>query len=262
MLEDPVRAQQLVISLFADDITVLAQHNKREIATAEAQWAVDVIANWSKEWKLELNATKSEVTFFSTWTHEANFQPSFSIANKVVPYKKSPKLFGVRYDWNLSFTAHVEEVSKAVSGKLGMLASVGNSHWGWDKHHLGQLYFAYMRTKMDYSGPGWQPWLSPTSVAVLERTQNKALRIITGQLKSSPVEALRLESSIIGYETHMRRNILKSREKAMRLPANHPRQVALCNTVPPRNKRQSWASKGRMGNLHGSAAPSPTSTPI
>ena len=127
-----------------------------------------------------------------------------------------------------------------------MLASVGNSHWGWDKHHLGQLYFAYMRTKMDYSGPGWQPWLSPTSVAVLERTQNKALQIITGQLKSSPVEALRLESSIIGYETHMRRNILKSREKAMRLPANHPRQVALCNTVPPRNKRQSWASKGGM----------------
>ena len=139
MLEDPVRAQQLVISLFADDITVLAQHSKREIATAEAQWAVDVIANWSKEWKLELNATKSEVTFFSTWTHEANFQPSISIANKVVPYKKTPKLLGVRYDWNLSFTAHVEEVSKAVSGKLGMLASVGNSHWGWDKHHLGQL---------------------------------------------------------------------------------------------------------------------------
>ena len=145
---------------------------------------------------------------------------------------------------------HAEEVTRTVSGKLGMLASVENSHWGWDKHHLRQLYFAYMRSKMDYSGPGWQPWLSPTSVAVLERTQNKALRIITGQLKSSPVEALRLESTIIGYETHMLRDICyethKSREKAMRLPANHPRHVALSNAVPPRNKRQSWASKGKM----------------
>ena len=245
MQEDPVRAQQLVISLFADDITVLAQHSKRDIATTEAQWAVDIIADWSKEWKLELNASKSEVSFFSRWTHEANFTPSINIDSKAIPYKKSPKLLGVRYDLNLSFTAHVEEVTRSASGKLGMLASVGNSHWGWDKHHLSQLYFAYMRTKMDYSGPGWQPWLSESSIALLERTQNKALRIITGQLKSSPVEALRLEASVLSYETHMQRNILKSHEKAKRLPECHPRHIAMRAAVPPRNKRQSWASKGK-----------------
>ena len=245
MQEDPVRAQQLVISLFADDITVLAQHSKRDIATAEAQWAVDIIADWSKEWKLELNASKSEVSFFSTWTHEANFTPSINIDNKAIPYKKSPKLLGVRYDWNLSFTAHVEEVTRSASGKLGMLASVGNSHWGWDKHHLGQLYFAYMRTKMDYSGPGWQPWLSESSIALLERTQNKALRIITGQLKSSPVEALRLEASVLSYETHMQRNILKSHEKAKRLPECHPRHIAMRAKSTLRNKRQIRASKSK-----------------
>ena len=68
---------------------------------------------------------------------------------------------------------------------------------------------------------------------------------MTGQLKSSPVEALRLESGIPSYETHMRRNILKSREKAQRLPEDHPRHIALKSAVPPRNKRQSWARKGK-----------------
>ena len=194
---------------------------------------------------LGLNATKSESTFFSTWTHEATFKPDILIDNKVITFNKTPKLLGVIYDRTLSFHTHTEEISHTVSTKLGILASVSNSQWGWDKYHIGQLYFAYMRSKMDYSGAGWQPWLSETSIGVLERTQNKALRMMTGQLKSSPVEALRLESGIPSYETHMRRNILKSREKAQRLPEDHPRYIALKSAVPPRNTRQSWARKGK-----------------
>ena len=97
---------------------------------------------------------------------------------------------------------------------------------------------------MDYCGAGWQPWLSDSSISVLERTQNKALRIVTGQLRSSPVEALRLESSIPSYETHMRRNILKSHEKAKRLPEDHPRHIAWRSAIPPRNKRRSWSRQG------------------
>ena len=42
MQEDPGRAKQLVISLFADDVTVLAQHHKRDIAALEQR--VDVRA--------------------------------------------------------------------------------------------------------------------------------------------------------------------------------------------------------------------------
>ncbi len=37
--------------------------------------------------------------------------------------------------------------------------------------------------------PAWQPWLAPTRLDQLERCQNRALRIITGQLKTTPLEA-------------------------------------------------------------------------
>ena len=98
MQEDPARAQQLVLALFADDVTVLAQHKSRDIAKADAQWAVDVISEWSKEWKLELNSTKSESSFFSTWTHESSYKPDILIDDKIIPFNKTPKLLGVRYD--------------------------------------------------------------------------------------------------------------------------------------------------------------------
>ncbi len=37
-------------------------------------------------------------------------------------------------------------------------------------------------------------WLAPTRLDHLERCQNRALRIITGQLKTTPIEALRIEA--------------------------------------------------------------------
>ena len=95
-----------------------------------------------------------------------------------------------------------------------MLGSVSKSKWGWDKQHLIQLYISYQRTKLDYSGPGWQPWLSDSAIENLERCQNKALRVITGQLKSSPCEALRYETGVSSYATRIERITLKSREKA------------------------------------------------
>ena len=245
MQEDPVRARQLVISLFADDVTVLATNVSRDQAIRDVQWAVNVISDWSKEWMLQLNANKSEVAFFTKWSHEASFKPTINVENKAIPFNPTPKLLGVRFDTSLTFNPHAEEVARAASGKLGLLAAVGNTSWGWDKYHLRQLYFTYLRSKMDYSGAGWQPWLSASSISTLERTQNKALRVMTGQLKSTPVEALRLESSIPSYETHIKRNILKSHERAKRLPEDHPSNIALKSAIPSKNLRQSWARKGK-----------------
>ena len=68
---DPVRAARLVISLFADDVTIVARDHMKENHVADTQWAVDVVSEWSEEWKLDLNASKSAVTFFSRDTHES-----------------------------------------------------------------------------------------------------------------------------------------------------------------------------------------------
>ena len=73
---------ETVFSLFADDVGILCRDRDRNVATANAQKAVDVIADWSRDWKLELNGSKSEVSFFSTWTHESGFKPIIKIKDK------------------------------------------------------------------------------------------------------------------------------------------------------------------------------------
>ena len=128
--DDPVRAEKLVFSLFADDVTILSRHVSREEAAKEAQWAVDIVAEWSSEWKLGLNASKSEVAFFSTWSKEASHSPSLTIASEPVPFNPTPKLLGVTFDRQLSFDPHVKAVTKAATGKTKLLAAVDNTEWG------------------------------------------------------------------------------------------------------------------------------------
>ena len=51
---------------------------------------------------------------------------------------------------------------------------------------------------------------------------------------SSPVEALRAEAGIPSITTQIRRNCVHIREKALRLPANHPRHTAFTAPAPRR----------------------------
>ena len=129
-------------------------------------------------------------------------------------------------------------------GKTKLLAAVGNTKWGWQKQQLRQLFYAYVRSKVDYCGPGWQPWLSQTGIKTLQSAQNKALRVVTGQLRSCPIEALHYETGVERYETRIKRTTLKSVEMAKRLPPDHPRAAALASAIPPRNARRSWARLG------------------
>ncbi len=47
-----------------------------------------------------------------------------------------------------------------------------------------------------YGAPAWQPWLAATRLEQLERCQNRALRVITGQLQTTPVKTLKREMSM------------------------------------------------------------------
>ena len=48
------------IALFADDVSIFTTAHKREDAEVTAQLVVSFVVAWSQEWKLNLNADKSE----------------------------------------------------------------------------------------------------------------------------------------------------------------------------------------------------------
>ena len=88
-------------------------------------------------------------------------------------------------------------------------------------------FHALVRSKLDYAAPAWQPWLSETNLSNLDRLQNRSLQLITGQLVSTPLEALRLEADVQSYSTCSKYLILKANQKARHSTDDHPKSIAL-----------------------------------
>ncbi len=59
-----------------------------------------------------------------------------------------------------------------------------------------KVYKALQLSLLTYAVLVCQPWTSPSRIEHLERCQNKALRVVKGQVKSTPVETRRREAGI------------------------------------------------------------------
>ena len=194
------------------------------------------MSQWSHEWKLNLNASKSEVAYFSTWTKEPEWNAEIKIDGEPIAFTHTPRLLGVTMDRQLTFGEHVKNVSKAATGACRMLSALANSNFGWRKQYLVRVYRCMIMSKMDYAGPAWQGNIADCHKLTLERSQNRALRLITGQFADSPLESLRAETGIPSFDTHIKRNLLISKEKALRLDDSHPRRRAAEDSITKRGR--------------------------
>ena len=233
--------KNVLICMFADDVGIVSTAQDRNEATANAQAAVDIVSRWSKRWKLNLNGTKSEVAYFTNYKKEYSWIPEIKIDGKQIGHTDTPRLLGVTLDKSLTFDLHSTNVSKAASTACSMLSALANSSFGWRKQNLVTVYHGMVKSKMDYAGPAWQG--NTCHIGKLDVAQNRALRIITGQFKDTPLETLRAESGVQSFKTHVERNLLISKEKALRNDKNHPRRLAYEESVPRRlMTKQNWRS--------------------
>ena len=135
--------QNTINSIYAHDISILTTGNNLEEAEHMAQKSVDVVTRWASRRKLILNAKKSEVSFFSTWTRKANWSPTLAISGEKVKFSPTPRLLGGVLDRNLNFGPHVDNISDKLTPKFRMLGAVANNAWGWRKQHLMKGYTAH-----------------------------------------------------------------------------------------------------------------------
>ena len=94
------------VSLFADDLAILASHEDLEEASTLLQRGLNTIEKWSKKWKMALNIDKCEVTHFTKWTKEAQWRPTLNLHNEPIQYSETPISVVVTFDQQLAFRAH------------------------------------------------------------------------------------------------------------------------------------------------------------
>ena len=138
-------------ALFADDVSILSTNSDKDTAARNVQDSVDHVVQWAKQWKLCLNAKKSESSFFSTSSQEANWKPHIVVDTKVIEFVSSPRFLGVLLDRSLQFGPHADYIISRIGDKQRIIAAVANTEWGWRKQFLVQLYSAFIHSTLAYA---------------------------------------------------------------------------------------------------------------
>ena len=133
----------------------------------------------------------------------------------------------------------MKKLTTSLASSIRIIRVSAHTSWGWRRSTLKMAFHALVHSKLDYAAPAWQPWLSETNLTNLDRLKNRSLRLITGQLVSTPPETLRLEADVQSYSTYSKRLILKANEKARRSTHDHPKRIALDVNIPQRLQSRS-----------------------
>ena len=236
------RIRSSITSMFADDVGLVAQ--SRYLGEAAAMLEADVIEvhRWSMEKKLNLNISKCEVSFFSPDPRETGPEvlPQIRVGGLALKYNPTPVFLGVTYDRTLSFAPQAKKVADRITTTSRLQQAVSGTDWGWDTSSQGRVYQSLGLSVARYCGAGWQPWLKPSNVEVIERAQSKCLRASTGMYRTSPVESLRREMGFSSMSTVIRRDAAVAMEKSLRLGPLNPRRQIATRQVGHRTNRGSW----------------------
>ena len=129
---------------------------------------------------MSVSASKSSVTIFTPWTRQVNHQLDVVVDNSLVPTVKNPKLLGVTLDPMFTFSAHASATARKASSRINIIRALSDSSFGKDRECLLGTYKALIRPLFDYAAPLIFPNYSPTSLAKLQRIQNRGLRLALG----------------------------------------------------------------------------------
>ena len=164
------------ISAYADDICVWASAPSPFVAWHNLQPALSAILGWSRRWRLEVSAPKTQLTYLtrrSYWRPEDYPTPWFD-GLRLTP-QPSLDLLGVRLDQGLVGNAHVKRTCQRLAPRtleLRRLMSADRRIPSW----VGVLlYKALIRSALLYSAPFLQ--LASDSVWLpMVRLERRAIR--------------------------------------------------------------------------------------
>ena len=145
-------------------------------------------------------------------------------------------------DRTLTFRPQAEAVRARALGRVRILSALASKEWGWSRRNLRTIYMATVHSILHYCGAAWQSWLARSNKQILERAENRALRVMNGQLSDTPLECLSLETGITSFATTIRKNFVTAWKKSARLPSSNPKRNMFDSPVTYRWKNRNCFS--------------------
>ena len=161
--------------LFADDTSLACTTANISDLEGILNHDLNVIANWSKQWLVKFNPSKTEVIYFG---HGRS--PSLLFENSTLTPVNTHKHLGITLSNNYKWTDHVNNILTTSSKLLGIMRRI---KFTVSRKALNQIYISYLRPILEYASPVWDN-CTQNDKDKLERVQLEAARIVTGTTRS------------------------------------------------------------------------------
>ena len=191
---------------------------------------------------LQIAPEKCSITFFTPdKSRQSKIHPQVSIARSAIPLDKTPRILGVRLDTHYTFSSHAMDVVRFCKNKLRTLRALAGSGWGCQKEVLLRAYKTYVEPCINYAAPIWAPNVSASSISLIQRIQNRALRIATGCHMASSLSHIHQEAKFAFTSDHL--SMLCSQFLASSLCPSHPSNAVVTAPPGPRPMKHTLKSK-------------------
>ena len=186
---------QSTVKLFADD-SLLYRKISSKRNCVELQQDLDRLQEWEKKWQMAFNAEKCEVLCISNKKHP--LQHNYFIHGQKLSTKTDSKYLGVTISSNLSWSKHVNNISKKANSTMAFLR--GNTRSA-SQQAKSTAYKTFVRPTLEYASTVWTP--HDTDSNQLEMVQRRAVRFVKSDYsRTSSVTAMRQD---LGWDTLQQR---------------------------------------------------------
>ncbi|XP_045535549.1 uncharacterized protein LOC123721298 [Papilio machaon] len=178
---------------YADDLSLYVSSDNFDEATSRLNTAIRYLDDWLQNHGLNLSIPKSTVVVFS----RVRNIPDISISCN-----------GLILDSKLTSIHHINHVIAKCERNINIIRSLSGVWWGSHPFSQKLLYNAIVRSHLDYGIFILEP-CNKLPLHALDKVQAKCLRLITGAMKSSPINAMQVEC--VDPPLHIRRQYLSDR---------------------------------------------------
>src|SRR5260370_35861804 len=189
------------MTLYVDDGVILTSRPSLVTTAWVTTMAFEETHSWLSQRGMRTDQVKNELMHFMKSKNQDS-NPSIHIPAinpgelKEVTPVKCMRYLSLWFDPQLKFHEHAKIVASKASRAIEALCMLGNSTSTINQHCLRQFYLGAVLPIVMYGSAAFWDGKSSTIKNTLECIQNKVLCLITRAFKMTPIQALKIESSI------------------------------------------------------------------
>lgn len=214
------------LSLFADDTALMFKGRVIRALTAKLQTGLNMLAEYFVNWKIKINATKTQTIIFPH-SQSRRLIPAddikIQLGGNLIEWSKEVVYLGLTLDSKLIFKAHVDKIKQKCTTLLKSLYPLINRKSKLNMKNKLAIYKAIVYPVIEYAAPIWTN-CAKTHKQKAQIIQNKYLRLILNESYRTRISALHGRANIEMIEEKLNKynekHKIKSRNNANEIIRN------------------------------------------